>query len=103
MTLCLRPLCQKMPLDLLRYPASHELLGDLVAGELAGPVDFTAEGLEAEVESAGAGVQQNAGDLEPAGGLLLSELLHEAVRQPARTIRHEHHVRVFKALLFHKA
>lgn len=67
------------------------------------PVDIGAELPEAELKPGVLLIQQDAGDLEASGGLFRLQLFQETVRQNTFTVRDEHHVGIFKALLLHEA
>ena len=54
---------------------------DLIAGQLAGPIDFLTKRRQAEIHTGIACVEQDAGHGEFSGGLLLMELCQIVLRQ----------------------
>ena len=70
---------------------------DLIAGQLAGPIDLLAKRRQAELHAGVASVQQNAGRGEFSGSLLFAERRQIILRQLTQAVGQKYNVGVFKA------
>ena len=70
---------------------------DLIAGQLAGPIDLLAKRRQAELHAGVASVQQNAGRGEFSGSLLFAERRQIILRQLTQAVSQKHNIGILKA------